>query len=154
MSFNTTLKPRAVQNTDTGGQNQEMLLLFLYYDQYIWFRAKRINDLSSQQLETESPVFNYISKHSWSDLKSTIMLSQTVALYKIPLPLTSDSYVSSATVFHSLQFFYWYVSRAKYRTELLKYWAISSAISNTESRKVLIKKRKKKKDFLFSLIFF
>lgn len=80
MSFNTTLKPRAMQNVDTGGQNQEMLLWFLYHDQYIWFRAKLINDLSSQQLSVESPVINYISKGLCSDLKSKKMLSQAATL--------------------------------------------------------------------------
>ena len=64
LSFNTTLKPRAMQNVDSGGQNQEMFLWFLYYDQHVWFRAKLINDLSSQQLLVVSPVFSYISKGS------------------------------------------------------------------------------------------
>lgn len=80
MSFNTTLKPRAMQNVDIGAQNQEMLLWFLYYDQLIWFRTKLINDLSSQQLSVESPVFNYITKGSRLDLKSKKILSQAAGL--------------------------------------------------------------------------
>lgn len=113
MSFNTTLEPRAMQNVDIGAQNQELLLWFLCYDQLTWFRTKLINDLSSRH-SMEYPVFNYISERSCSDLKSKRMLSQAAGLKNIPLSLTSDSYVSSATVCHPFHSAYWYTSRTKW----------------------------------------
>lgn len=134
MSFNTTLKTRAMQNVGIGAQEQEMLLRFLYYDQLIWFRTKLINDLSSQQLSVESPVFNYISKGSCSDLKSKKMLSQAAGLKNIPLSLTSDSCVSSATVCHPFHFIYWHRSSTKGKEncwDTVQSWVVAT----TESKK-------------------
>lgn len=38
---------------------------------------------------------------------------------------------------HTYKFFHWYSSRAKYGTELLSYWVISSMISTNESKSVV-----------------
>lgn len=112
-----------------------MLLWFLCYDQLTWFRTKLINDLSSQH-SMEYPVFNYISEGSCSDLKSKRMLSQAAGLKNIPLSLTSDSYVSSATVCHPFHFVYWYTSRTKWKQYC---WDIEQSwvVATTESKKTL-----------------